>query len=639
MNVIANSFNRMVSAVEKDVLSTNVSMQITGRLGQAQTIGELAENVCTDLLIATEAMISAFYMQHVSDGTLHPIASVGIPLESLPVFDALRPSGTLSHAALTNDVHFLRGLDSPNLSFVTIAGIAQPAEIATLMIRDEGLLSGAVMLARATPFTETDESTLIKIMPELRLALKRMLQRVERERLSQNIQEKNELLETLTRELQQKSVELQRQSEALQQQSEELQQQSEELQVQNLTLEQQQQDLMQANKEKSTFLSNMSHELRTPLNVILSLSRALQLQMSTRTTLEEKEYIEIIKHNGQQLLENINDLLELSRLESGVLKKEIEQIDIKASVGNLIDKLRPLAIEKGLAMTLSAAEDLPALHADRRSFELVLQNLISNAIKFTKTGKVEVEIHAEPQRLRFVVRDTGIGIPKEHFAVIFKEFHQVDSSARRNYGGVGLGLAIANTAVKKLGGRIEVQSTPGAGSAFTVILPIGVPSGDAEHETSHTHKRTSRVIRASDHPEKREHLCIIDDNEAVLDQLQEVLQQDGYRLSLIVSGAIAIDRLITLKPDGVLLDLMIPEKNGFEILKEMRRHPLLSEMPVLVITAKTLSDAESRVLAEASVLQVLTKGLFDEEDLLQAIYSMLKPSMRVPGAFTSGAPR
>lgn len=473
LNVIANSFNRMVAAVEKDVLSTNLSMQIIGRLGKPQTMAELAQDVCADLLLATEAMISAFYIHQESDGILQPIAAVGIPVASLPVFDAIRPAGTASHAALVGDVHFLRGLDSPKLPFVTIAGIAQPAEIATLLIREEGVLSGAVIIARPTPFTDTDASTLRKILPDLRLALKRMGQRVERDRLFSNIEEKNEMLETLTAELQRASGELLQKSQEMQQQSEEIQQQSEEMQRQNLILEQQQEELIQANKEKSTFLSNMSHELRTPLNVVLSLTKALQLQLDTRTTLEEKEYIGIIENNGRQLLTKINDLLELSRLESGVAQWEVEAIDSRDSVHQIIERLRPLATEKGLGLSLLASDDLPIVHADRRAFELIMQNIISNAIKFTHEGMVKVTITMTSKHLRFIIQDTGIGIPSEHLAIIFKEFHQIDVRARGAYGGVGLGLAIANTAAKKLGGAIDVRSVVGSGSIFTVILPCG----------------------------------------------------------------------------------------------------------------------------------------------------------------------
>jgi CheY-like chemotaxis protein len=169
-----------------------------------------------------------------------------------------------------------------------------------------------------------------------------------------------------------------------------------------------------------------------------------------------------------------------------------------------------------------------------------------------------------------------------------------------------------------------VQSTQGGGSVFTVILPIGVANERSERDTEHRRIQVPGIGTADDHTGKSEHLLLIDDNETVLNQLKEVLERDGYRLSLVASGELAMDQLIALKPDGVLLDLMIPDKSGFDILEEMRQHPLFKATPVLVITAKTLSAAESRDLTNASVRQVLTKGLFDEKDLLQAIYSMFE---------------
>ncbi|MBR9977931.1 MAG: response regulator, partial [Bacteroidetes bacterium] len=402
--------------------------------------------------------------------------------------------------------------------------------------------------------------------------------------------------------------------------TEELQQQAEELQVQNQTLDEQQRKLELAYVEKSSFLSNMSHELRTPLNAVLTLGRALRLQLHERISEEEDAYLGVIERNGKQLLEIINDMLELSRLDSGQHEWERESVDPATTAGSIVEGLRPLADNKGLELTVNAAEKLPTLYVERRAVEMILQNLIGNAIKFTESGgRVEVEIYADASQLHMVVRDTGIGIPEEHLSSIFGEFQQVDSSARRKFDGVGLGLAIAMKSARRLGGSIDVRSKLGEGSEFSVTLPLKRANVKPSHQKK---KRRFDADPPGTTALAAAHIMIIDDSDMILDQLRILLVQEGYEVTTMESGAMAIGSLLARPPDGVLLDLMIPDVSGFDILVEMRKFPALRNIPVVVITAYQLNQQQELLLQEAQVRRVLIKGTFDEEDLLQAVYAM-----------------
>lgn len=599
LHTFAKAFNKMVDTVDTELRSGRQSAAVTSGLVTHDSTPKLAEQVCRDLVNVCNAMLGVFYLYDEHSRSLRPISAVGISHTKLPALDARHPSGTLAHALLSEDVHVIHGLDSPEIRFETIAGVARPSEIATLPFLVDGRLLGAVILARATAFTKSDIRTIRRVLPELAFALERIIRDGERERLSRDVKEKNQELETMT---------------------EELQQQAEELQLQNQSLEEQQRKLELAYAEKSSFLSNMSHELRTPLNAVLTLGHALRLQLRERITEEEDAYLGVIERNGKQLLEIINDMLELSRLDSGKHEWELESVDPAAIAGHIVEGLHPLADNKGLELTVNAAEDLPTLYVERRAVEMILQNLIGNAIKFTESGgRVEVEIHAVASQLHMVVRDTGIGIPEEHLVSIFEEFQQVDSSARRKFDGVGLGLAIAMKAARRLGGNIQVHSTPGEGSEFIVTLPVQRTRAQASHREN---KRRLDVALPKPAAQASEHIMIIDDSDMILDQLRILLVQDGYEVTTMESGTMAVDALLARPPDGVLLDLMIPDVSGFDILSEMRKFPTLRDIPVVVITAYQLNQRQETLLREAQVSRVLIKGSFDEENLLQAVYAM-----------------
>lgn len=268
---------------------------------------------------------------------------------------------------------------------------------------------------------------------------------------------------------------------------EELRRQSAELSRRNLELLEQKSRIEAADRMKSTFIATMSHELRTPLNSIIALSRVLITQAKKRLTPDEAGYLSIVERNGSRLLALVNDILDLSRIESGKVDLTVWPFSPAQMIETLCKSLEPLAREKGLKIIQEIPRDLPDLHSDERYVHRILQNILMNAIKFTDKGMISLTARSEGGSLLVKVCDTGIGIRSEELQRIFDEFVRGDASASSPYEGSGLGLAIAAKSARLLGGEIRVESRPDEGSEFTLILPLRIqenPEDTAEEESA-----------------------------------------------------------------------------------------------------------------------------------------------------------
>lgn len=230
---------------------------------------------------------------------------------------------------------------------------------------------------------------------------------------------------------------------------------------------------MEADRLKSEFIANMSHELRTPLNSVIALSQILLVRMDGDLTEEQEKQVSIIQKSGRHLLELINDILDLSKIEAGKMEVNIEEFPIEEVLNDVMAIIKPMAAEKGHDVALAIDEGIGIIRSDRNKLKQILLNLLSNAVKFTpKGGKIAIDIRHRDGTVELTVSDTGIGIVNEDMDKIFHEFTQVDGSSTREYGGTGLGLAITKRLVNLLGGEIGVESRPGNGSIFTVTIPM-----------------------------------------------------------------------------------------------------------------------------------------------------------------------
>jgi PAS domain S-box-containing protein len=322
-----------------------------------------------------------------------------------------------------------------------------------------------------------------------------------------------------------------------------------------------------ANEAKSNFLANMSHELRTPLNAIIGFSELLEDQTFGPLNEKQERYVKNVYNSGRHLLQLVNDILDLAKIEAGRLVLEPESINVNALLLDMQRGLEPLAVAKRQTFALEIPEELPTLIADRGKLKQILYNLLSNAIKFTKEGgrlgvrasPVQADDHAQPQ-IQIAVWDSGIGIAPEDIPRIFLEFEQLDSSYVRQQEGTGLGLALTQRLIEAHGGRIWVESTVGEGSTFTLLLPASRPGSEAGSLAV-----TPELILGRDR--HRPLVLVVEDDTTGRELLSHYLVENGYAVAYAGSGAEAFELARRLKPAAISLDILLPDEHGLDLLR------------------------------------------------------------------------
>jgi PAS domain S-box-containing protein len=371
-----------------------------------------------------------------------------------------------------------------------------------------------------------------------------------------------------------------------------------------------------ANRAKSTFLSSMSHELRTPLNAILGYAQILRLDQ----TLGERQQksVATIEQAGQHLLALIDDVLDVARIEAGKLDLHPETVLLVAFLRAVGDIVRVRAEQKQLRFVLDAPPGLPrAVQVDERRLRQVLLNLLGNAVKFTDRGQVELLVQVEPApqfraRLRFEIRDTGVGIDMSDAPRLFRPFEQV-GEARRRSNGTGLGLAISRELVRAMGGDIEVEGRPGAGSAFRFAIEVPVVGNEI------VGPRRQAVVG---YRGPRRKLLVVDDvahNRALLVDFLKLLD---FALDEAGDGGAALERAAAARPDLILMDNVMPGMSGLEAARRLRGHPALRDVPIIAISASASSADRKRSLA-AGVDAFLNKPI-DLDELLDHVATLLQ---------------
>ncbi|MFK5952882.1 MAG: response regulator, partial [Desulfobacterium sp.] len=353
----------------------------------------------------------------------------------------------------------------------------------------------------------------------------------------------------------------------------------EELQEQNLELGAQRVQVEEANRLKSEFLSNMSHELRTPLNSVMALSRVLVMQAREKLSDEEINYLEIIERNGKNLLALINDILDLSKIEAGRMEVSPKPFQISSTIDTIMERLTPLAREKGIELHMTLPDALPQVNSDENRVHQILQNLISNAVKFTQQGKVSISMEQAGQTIHLMVSDTGIGISKNHLPHIFEEFRQVDGTSSRSYEGTGLGLAIASKAAEMLGGNIDVRSTLGQGSTFTLTLPLVY-----RESTPAPLPEPLAIQPLAETQPTRKTILVVDDEPKSLTMISNYLSREGYNIITATSGQEALQLAQSHRPFAITLDVIMPEMDGFEVLQHLKQTTETKDIPVIMVS-------------------------------------------------------
>ena len=371
------------------------------------------------------------------------------------------------------------------------------------------------------------------------------------------------------------------------------------------------QELERANTLISEFLSNVSHELRTPLHTILSYVELLRQQLDASAELR-LQHLQTIHNSGNKLLRLISDLLDLSKIEAGKVEPVLEVFDPRELVREIEREIAPMCRQSGLELHVSIDNSLPpAVRSDRQLLARVLLNLARNAQKFTHRGAVILRAEfQQPDLLRLEVQDTGIGIPKDALQEIFKPFHQVDRKTTRRYEGSGLGLPISKRIVELLQGEMRVKSRDGRGSTFTIEVPVQAmkrrpaKSKEAMRPGQNLPKRKSA--------KRSQQILLVDDDKSTLEATKYLLENAGYRVELASDGHTAISLAQHLRPDLILLDIMMPGMDGYQVMRTLKSQKQLQRIPIIALTARAMSDDQQKA-REAGCDEVLTKPFAMDE--------------------------
>jgi signal transduction histidine kinase/CheY-like chemotaxis protein len=377
----------------------------------------------------------------------------------------------------------------------------------------------------------------------------------------------------------------------------------------------------EANRAKSEFLAKMSHELRTPLNAIIGYSEILLEDAEAAGQQEQCADLVKINHAGKHLLNLITDLLDLSKLEAGKMDLLVETFDL----GELLDEVArgcsELATTRGNRLKLECASEVRQLIGDASKLKQVLTNLVGNAAKFTQDGVIEVCAHGAEDRVAIAVSDTGCGIEEQRVSTLFENFEDFKGATSSKYGGTGLGLPLSRKLCCLMGGDIAVESTVGRGSRFTVTLPREIAAGSVPY-----HPFASTGFTPADAPQGTQ-ILVIDDDPMVLDLVQRILSKEGYSPVVAVSAFEGIELARDLRPNAIILDVWMPELDGWQVLGVLKKNPQLARCPVIMLTVD--DDVErGRALGAADHLMKPV----EREALLRALERVGLPASTAEGA-------
>lgn len=632
---VGDSLNNMAQALDhsfrslsdKEWLQAGVAELNKVMIGEKNLV-QLTKDIIEYLAVYTNSNVGVLYLTE--DESLSLTAGYSY------VHDKNREriqigEGLTGQAAAGTQLLELKSISADDIQISYALGEIKPAHIVALPLIDSKVV-GAIELATMHQYSAREIEFLNSVANNIGIAItaaqnrKRVQDLLEEtqtqsEELSaqhSELENINAELEVQTEKLQASEEELRVQQEELQQTNEELSERSVLLEEKNMEIQKKSEDLELSTRYKSEFLANMSHELRTPLNSILLLSRLLSENNDRNMNDEQIEFAKVIQSSGNGLLGLIDEILDLSKIEAGKMELEFVDIPIKVIADNLKDLFIEVAKAKNIEFKIVSENAPIVIKTDQMRLEQILKNLISNAIKFTATGTVTLEIKRHPtddKIICFIVKDTGIGIAPEKQPLIFEAFQQADGSTKRKYGGTGLGLSISRELSKLLRGEISLKSTVNEGSEFTLCIPvIGsaiaqlIDSREASHASTEEVETENQKITESknkylslfipdDVPDDRNSISendktilIVEDDINFAKSLLEFTRKRGYKGIVSVRGDHALNLAIIYKPVGVLLDIQLPIKSGWEVLEELKNNSLTKHIPVHIMSSHKLKQ-------------------------------------------------
>ena len=614
--------------------------------------------------------VGALYVRDNNGDSYQRVAGYGYATETHAWGSAFTPSQSLvNETAARCEIISLGEVPDSYLRVTSGLGQGAPVSMVLAPIVNEGVVNGVVELGFLRPMEARDTQLLELLSGSLGASIeaaryRQRLQEVleETQTLNEELQVQQEELRTANEELEEQSRTLRESQSQLQNQQAELEQTNEQLSEQATQMEQQRDvldqrnaalqraqdelekradEVQRASRYKSEFLANMSHELRTPLNSSLILAKLLAENPQGNLTQEQVTFSESIYAAGNDLLDLINDILDISKVEAGKLEVRPETTQIARLAADLERMFQPLASGKQLQFTVERAADLPdTLFTDRQRVEQILKNMLSNAVKFTDAGAVSLKIVRRNGALAFDVADSGIGIAPEQQQLIFDAFHQADGTTSRHFGGTGLGLSISRTLASLLGGTISVASTPGKGSTFTLVLPLSyqgpvdvplvapalaapvataVPA-PAALTLAPRRKPAMQVADDRNTPVTDGQRCVlvVEDEPQFAKILYDLAHELGYRCLVAHDGDEGSALADEFVPDAVLLDMRLPGSSGLTVLQRLKETPATRHIPVHVISVEDQAEAALHMGAIGYAVKPATR------EKLKEVFSLIE---------------
>ncbi len=515
---------------------------------------------------------------------------------------------------------YLQGIENDSLSKVESGTIlSKTQELFVFPLIHEGKLLGVCEIMSFTKLSKIKRDYLLKASGIFTTGLYVVGQNAQIKILLEKSQRAFEELQLQSEELQESNVQMEEQQQQLTLQSSELKEKNDTLAQAKDEIDKRAEELERISRYKSEFLANMSHELRTPLNSIILLSKLLANNKKDSLNQKDIEKVMTINKSGNDLLFLINDILDLTKIESGNMELDLSKVSSADILEDMKSLFKDVAQEKGIEFLVKDSFNSGFI-GDKSKLGQVLKNLLSNAMKFTKEGSVHLELSKNNNNVEILVQDTGIGIPEDKINSIFEAFKQVDGSINREFGGTGLGLSITKTIVELMGGSIVVHSELGEGSSFVIILPLtlDVVNKILEPEIPKKSHETQILSALQNEFDKDyfedelqgKNILIVDDDSRNIFALTSALESSGAEIYTAFNGQEALDLLNEESEimDLILMDVMMPVMDGLVAMEHIRAHPKHKNIPIIAVTAKTTAEDKKKCL-ESGADEYLAKPI------------------------------
>ena len=597
---------------EQDWLKTNIA-RFTSMMQGQRDLFTVAKTLLADLVPLVQAQQGTIYQMTRGDD--------GPPALQLLAGYAQRPGqpdriplgeGIVGQCALEKQRILITDVPPEYTRVSSSLGDAAPSSIVVLPLLFEGHTKAVIELASLRPFTSTNLIFLDQLTTSIGVVLNTIEATMRTEGLLTQSQQLTVQLQSRQSELQETNEQLGTKAKLLAEQNEEVERKNREVEQARGALEEKAAELALTSKYKSEFLANMSHELRTPLNSILILSQQLADNAAGNLIPRQVEFARNVHSSGSDLLNLINDILDLSKIESGTVSVEAEEITFLGLRDNIDRNFRHVAENKNLPFNVRFSPDLPrSLTTDPKRLQQILKNLLSNAVKFTAQGHVDVRVgfatqgwshehlvlSKAPQVISFAVEDTGIGVAPEKQRLIFEAFQQADAGTSRKYGGTGLGLAISRELAALLGGEIRLSSVHGQGSTFTLYLPLHYSGSSRVNEVPDSISRrdfsaTVLPLATEEHiADDREMIAegdatmlIIEDDPHYARILLGLARDHGFKGLVATKGSTGLALARQFQPNAISLDVFLPDMLGWTVLNQLKLNPETRHIPVQIVT-------------------------------------------------------